>query len=164
MPQGLHPPSSSSSSTEPSKTVTYAAEIVMQFLRDVRSGRDPESASRYLAPRVLEYQLQTEGACSIERTPSDYVLHVRQLLRLFGNFTLQFEDLVAQDDRVFVRWIQRGWHCGSINGEEPTGKPLIELTSAIYRVEAGAIVEYWLQTDRKGLEIQLDRISNGVKR
>jgi predicted ester cyclase len=139
--------------------MTYAAEIVMHFVREVRSGRDPDAAFRYLAPQVMAQEVRAEGVLSLVHTPVTFSAYVRKLLELYGNYTLHVEDLIAQNDRVFVRWTQRGWHCGSINGEEPTGKPLIEMSSAVYRVEAGVIVEYCLQTDRKGLEIQLDRIS-----
>jgi predicted ester cyclase len=65
------------------------------------------------------------------------------------------EDLIAGGDKVFVRWRQNGRHLVSLDGEKPTGAKLVELTSVVYRVENGRIVEYWLQTDRKGLELQL---------
>lgn len=139
--------------------MTNAANLVSEFIRTVRSGRHPGAAARYLAPIVLAHEIRSEGRTTTEQTPADYAAHVRELLELFGNFTLQIEELIAQGGGVFVRWKQRGWHCGSINGEVPTGKPLFEQTSAVYRVEGGMIVEYWLQTDRKGLEAQLDEIA-----
>ena len=69
--------------------------------------------------------------------------------------TFEIEELIAAGDRVFVRWRQAGRHLGSIDGETPSGCPLVELTSAVYRVNGGRIVEYWIQMDRKGLELQL---------
>ncbi len=126
--------------------MTYAAEIVTHFVREVRSGRDPDASFRYLAAKVMAQEVRSEGALNLVHTPATFSAYVRKLLELHGNYTLQIEDVIAQNDRVFVRWIQRGWHFGAINGEEPTGKPLIEMTSAVYQVEAGAIVEYWLQT------------------
>ena len=69
--------------------------------------------------------------------------------------TFEIEELIAAGDRVFVRWRQTGRHLGSIDGETPSGCPLVELTSAVYRVKGGRIVEYWIQMDRKGLELQL---------
>jgi len=133
------------------------ATIVRGFIDEVRSGRDPDAAVRYFAPRVAAHQMIAEGGATIYRTPAEYAAHVREFLTLFGRFDLKVEELIAQGDKVYVRWRQRGRHVGSLGGETPTGAPLVEVSSAIYRVEGGRIVEYWIQTDRKGLEVQLEQ-------
>ncbi len=133
--------------------------VVRGFLRDVRSGKDPDAASRYFAPRIAAHQVTAENETTIIRSPADYAAHVRDFLVLYGRFTLQIEELIARNDRVYVRWRQVGRHLGSINGEPPTGAPLTELTAAVYRVDSGRIAEYWIQSDRKGLDLQLERAS-----
>ncbi len=131
------------------------ATIVRAFLSEVRTGKDPDSAHKYFTPKVLAHQLTSEGVTTLVRTPDDYAAHVRDFRRLFGEFRFQVEELIADGDKVFVRWRQEGCHCAPIAGEKPTGKPLIEITSVVYRVRGSRIVEYWLQTDRKGLEVQI---------
>jgi predicted ester cyclase len=42
-----------------------------------------------------------------------------------------------------------------LSGYAATGQPLVEIASAVYRVEKGKIVEYWIQIDRLGLDAQL---------
>lgn len=133
------------------------ASVVRGFMDEVRSGRNPAAAERYFAPRVAAHQMTSEGGATIDRTPADYAAHVREFLALFGRFDFRVEELIAQGDRVYVRWRQTGRHIGSLDGEAPTGAPLVEVSSAVYRVERGRIVEYWIQTDRKGLEMQLQR-------
>jgi predicted ester cyclase len=130
-------------------------DVVAGFLRDIRSGAHPERAERYMAARVAAHQLLSEGQVTILRTPSDYAGHVRDFRRLFGPFELRVEEILADGDRVYVRWHQAGRHLGSVEGEPPTGRALNEIGSAVYRVSGGRIVEYWIQTDRKGLELQL---------
>lgn len=137
--------------------------IVRGFIAEVRSGRDPDLAGKYLADRVLAHQITSEGETTIERTPAEYAAHVREFAAAFGAFRLTLEQLVAQRDLVFVRWKQQGLHLQSLSGEAPTGGPLIEITSVVYRVQKGRIVEYWLQTDRKGMEIQLERLVGNEK-
>ncbi|MFF5422580.1 ester cyclase, partial [Streptomyces misionensis] len=39
----------------------------------------------------------------------------------------------------------------------PTGAQVTAMTSAVYRVEDGLIVEYWIQIDRQGITAQLER-------
>jgi predicted ester cyclase len=132
-----------------------AETVVRGFLRDVRAGRDPDAASRYFAESVAAHQVQSEGVTTVQRTPREYATHVREFLATYGNYTFEIEELIAVGDRVFVRWKQTGRHLRSINGETPSGRPLIELASVVYRVAGGRIVEYWIQIDRKGLELQL---------
>lgn len=138
-------------------TADDPAMIVRGFMDEVRSGRDPDAAGRYFAPRVAAHQMISEGGATIYRTPADYAAHVREFLTLFGRFDFKVEELIAQGDKVYVRWRQRGHHMGSLDGEKPTGAALVEVSSAVYRVEGGRIVEYWIQTDRRGLEIQIEQ-------
>lgn len=131
--------------------------VVMGFLRDVRSGRHPDLAGAYLAPVVQAHQVTSEGERTIERTPQEYADHVREFLTLFGDFRFEVEECFAAGDRVYVRWRQTGRHLASFDGEQPTRAPLTDISSAVYRVRRGQIVEYWIQTDRLGLELQLER-------
>ncbi len=132
-------------------------DVVRGFLGDVRSGRDPDAVSRYFAPKVKAHQVTSEGESTVVRTPIEYANHVREFIDLFGRFDFKVVETLAQGDRVYVRWQQTGRHLGSFGGERPTGVPLTDISSAVYRVERGRIVEYWIQTDRKGLELQLER-------
>jgi len=133
-------------------------DVVSGFLRDVRSGRDPDAAARYFATTVQAHQVASEGETTVARTPADYAAHVRDFVAAFGPYKFEVEEILASGDRVFVRWRQTGWHRRTLAGERPTGKSLTEITSVVYRVEGGRIREYWLQTDRKGLELQLERL------
>ena len=45
-------------------------EVVAVFLREVRSGRHPEWADRYLAPHVVAHQLVAEAPADVDRTPA----------------------------------------------------------------------------------------------
>lgn len=131
--------------------------VVRGFFRDVRSGAHPDWADHYFAPLVTAHQVTSEGESRVIRTPGAYATHVRKFLDLFGEFRLELVDVLASDDKVYVRWRQTGRHLVSLGGEAPTGAPLVDIASAVYRVRRGRIVEYWIRSDRKGLEIQVGR-------
>ena len=133
--------------------------VVKGFLDNVRSGRDPDAAARYLAPKVQAHQVTSEGETTVVRTPQDYAGHIREFLATYGRFSLRVDDMIAQGDRVFVRWRQEGHHVGPVDGERPTGGPVTAIATAVYRVRDGRITEYWIQEDRKGLEVQIQRLS-----
>lgn len=132
-------------------------EVVQRFFQLVRSGMQPDAAHDYMAEQVLAHQMTAENETTVHRTPSNYADHVREMLDAYGTFQLEIQELLSQDDRVYVRWKQTGIHIGEVDGYPPTGKPIIEIASAVYRVEHDKIVEYWIQIDREGIRAQLER-------
>ncbi len=141
----------------PSKTPAMkpSVAIVEDFLLVVRSGKDPNRAGEYLAPQVLAHQVNAENPVTVTRTPQLYADHVREFLKLYGPFDFQITELIGQEDKVYARWKQTGRHLAEVDGYPPTGLPLVELASAVYRLENGKIAEYWIQIDRLGFERQL---------
>ncbi|MDR6882341.1 ester cyclase [Bacillus sp. 3255] len=132
-------------------------EVVQQFFHHVRSGSQPDSAHRYMAEHVLAHQVTAEKETTVRRTPANYADHVREMIAAYGSFQLEIQELIAQNDRVYVRWKQTGTHIGEVDGYAPTGKPVVEIASAVYRVENERIAEYWIQIDRQGIALQLQR-------
>lgn len=118
-----------------------AKQIVRDFLLEVRSGKNPDAASKYMAPVVKANQVVSEESLQISRTPAHYAEHVREMLAEYGNFDFEIEELICENDKVYARWNQVG------NG-------IRAVTSCVYRLEAGLIVEYWIQIDRLGIELQ----------
>jgi predicted ester cyclase len=129
--------------------------VVREFLKNVRSGLRPDDARLYMADTVLAHQVISENPTTVKRTPENYTSHVNEFKRLFGNYTFEITELLTSKDKVYVRWTQTGRHMAEIDGFEPTQLPLIEYTSAVYRVENKKIVEYWIQMDRLGFDLQL---------
>lgn len=132
-------------------------QIVRTFFEEVRSGHDLDYANRLMSAQVLAHQVISEEEVTVTRTPSDYADHVREMIEAYGQFSLEIQELLAQGDKVYVRWRQTGTHVGEVDGYSPTGLPVIEMASAVYRVEDERIAEYWIQIDRLGIEKQLER-------
>ncbi|MEO2215283.1 ester cyclase [Paenibacillus amylolyticus] len=134
-----------------------AEQIVRTFFEEVRSGRNPDYASIVMAEQVLAHQVISEDEVTVTRTPSNYADHVREMIEAYGEFSLEILELLTQGDKVYVRWRQMGTHIGEVDGYSPTNLPVIEIASAVYRVENEQIAEYWIQIDRLGIEKQLER-------
>jgi predicted ester cyclase len=110
-----------------------------------------------MAEQVLAHQVVSEEEVTVNRTPSQYADHVREMIQAYGEFSLEIQELIVQGDKVYVRWRQEGIHMGEVDGYTPTHRPVIEIASAVYRVENERIAEYWIQIDRLGIEKQLER-------
>ncbi|WP_367867756.1 Rid family detoxifying hydrolase [Pedobacter sp. WC2423] len=130
-------------------------QLIRRFLEEVRSGKNPDRAGLYMADTLLAHQLNAEAETTVTRTPQNYAEHVKEFLTLYGNFHFEITEIIAEGDRVYVRWKQTGKHLATIDGHPATGKPIIEIASAVYRLENGKIKEYWIQIDRLGFEKQL---------
>ena len=77
---------------------------------------------------------------------------------LASQFTVQ--DVVAEGDRVVVRWTQDGTHVGEFAGIPPTDKTFTIGGIDIYRVEDGALCEHWHMVDQLSILGQLGVLPN----
>ncbi|MFJ5565267.1 ester cyclase [Lysinibacillus xylanilyticus] len=132
-------------------------QIVKKFFEEVRSGNNPDYATELMADQVLAHQVISEEESTVLRTPTDYADHVKEMVEAYGDFSLEIQEFMVQGNKVYVRWKQVGTHVGEVDGFQPTSLPVIEIASAVYRIEEEKIVEYWIQIDRAGIEKQLNR-------
>ncbi|MFJ6207927.1 ester cyclase [Lysinibacillus sp. NPDC092081] len=130
-------------------------QIIRKFFKEVRLGKKPDYSNQLMAEQVIAHQIVSEEEQTVLRTPKDYADHVREMIKAYGNFSLEIQELLADGNKVYVRWKQIGTHVGEIDGYKPTGLPVIQMASAVYRIENEKISEYWIQIDRLGIQKQL---------
>ncbi|EOP54576.1 hypothetical protein IKQ_02196 [Bacillus cereus VDM053] len=131
-------------------------QIVRKFFEEVRSGNNPDYSNQLMAEKVLAHQIVSEEEQTVCRTPKDYAEHVREMIEVYGNFSLEIQEFLVQGSKVYVRWKQVGTHLRETDGYQPTGLPIVQMASAVYRIEDGKISEYWIQIDRSGIQNQFD--------
>ena len=73
----------------------------------------------------------------------------------FPDFKSTIEDMLAEGDKVVVRWTGRGTHKGEFMGIAPTGKQVTVTGISIIRIVGGKIVEEWTEMDNLGAMQQL---------
>ena len=86
----------------------------------------------------------------------EYREYMAETHEAFPDLTITFEDVVAEDDLVTVRYTGSGTHEGEYEGIEPTGETVDLSGMRIVRVEDGKIAEAWGQRDDLGTLAQLD--------
>jgi steroid delta-isomerase-like uncharacterized protein len=77
----------------------------------------------------------------------------------FPDLHSQVEDLVAEENKVVVRFSGRGTHTGELMGIPPTGKVVTLAGIEISRIVDGKIVEAWSQLDSMSMMVQLGVVS-----
>ena len=85
-----------------------------------------------------------------ERGPAAFGGVITALRGAFPDLVYTIEDVVAEGDRVAVRWTWRGTHQHAFRSFAPTGKPVTNTGFAIFQVTDGKLSRAWLETDRLG--------------
>ena len=73
----------------------------------------------------------------------------------FPDVHFTIDDLIAEGERVVIRWTVTGTHKGELQGIAPTGKHLTVTGMAMSRFVKGKVVEDWINFDALGLLQQL---------
>jgi predicted ester cyclase len=72
---------------------------------------------------------------------AEYVVSTMHTAHPDLRFTI--DDLVAEGDRVTIRWTLHATNTGALFGREPTGRPVEYAAIAIFRLADGLIAERW---------------------
>lgn len=81
--------------------------------------------------------------------------HVETAREAFSDATVIIEDMIAEEDKVFVRFTFEGTHQGPFGGIEPTGRRISGTNMVLMRLEEGKIAERWAVSDSLGMLQQL---------
>lgn len=93
-----------------------------------------------------------------QKGPLAFAETVRGLRQGFPDIQWTVEDLIAEGDKVVVRWSWKATHSGSFRGFAPTHKALTDHAIAIYQFRDQQVVQAWLETDRLGFLQQIGLI------
>ncbi len=105
-----------------------------------------------IAPNFICHAIPPE----LPKGPQGFNQFYAWLRSAFPDIRFTVNDLIAENDKVVVRWT---WHCthtGNYIEIPPTGKKISVDGIAIYRIENDKIVERWVQLDINGMMKQME--------
>ena len=91
-----------------------------------------------------------------EKGPEAFKRTVMGLKTAFPDIHYAVNDVVAEGDKVAVRWRWSGTHKGAFRTFAPTGKAMTNTGTAIFQLRDGKIVAASLETDRLGFLQQME--------
>lgn len=97
-----------------------------------------------------------------DKGPAGFKAVVVGLRTAFPDLHYTVEDVVAEGDRVAVRWRWTGTHAAPFRAFPATGKAVTNTGSGIFRLAGGKIVAATLETDRLGFLEQIGAVPPGV--
>jgi predicted ester cyclase len=119
---------------------------------------DQTSKNKALMRRIYEEMWnQPNAALASEffERPAGVERFVSQFLVSFPDLQHSVEDMIAEGDRVAVRFIARGTHRGQWLHFAPTGMPIEYSGVTLARIEGEKIIEHQTWWDKAGLMQQL---------
>lgn len=81
--------------------------------------------------------------------------HIADAESAFPHYAMEAEDIIAEGDRVVVRFTIRGVHKGDFMGIPPTERAIEVPGIIIYRIADAKIADHWIQTDAMAMMQQL---------
>jgi len=130
----------------PLETPDRNKQVVRRLYEDCINGNRPE-----LLPELISDDFVGQGG----KGPSGFGSNIDSLRTGFPDVRFTVHDLVAEGDRVVVRWTWEATHTGTFQVWAPSGKRATNSGIAIYQLERGKVVRVWLEADRLGVLQQI---------
>ena len=130
--------------------------LVRRYFEDAR--HDPDICDEIFASHFQFHTIQRASITqqSVESDPQSEKAAYEWLSKTWSpNWQMTVDEIIAEDDRVMVRWTFSGTQVGEYSGLLPTNKDVTYSGINIFRIENGKIAEIWDIYDRLWLWQQL---------
>jgi predicted ester cyclase len=97
-----------------------------------------------------------------EKGPAGFGHNVEELRVGFPDIHFMVGDLVAEGDRVAVRWTWSGTQTGQFREIPPSNKRVSNSGMAFYQMREGKVFRAWVETDRLGALQQMGVVPAGA--
>ncbi len=136
-------------------TIEENKAVARRYFEDARL--NPDVCDEIFAPVFRFHTIQHASFTpqEVESTPQSEKEAYRWLQTVWGDWRMTIDEMIAEGDRVMVRWTFRGTQQGEYMGLSPTQKTVTYAGINIFRIEDGRIAEVWDIYDRLWLWQQL---------
>jgi predicted ester cyclase len=121
--------------------------LLSRFYKEVYVDWNMALADEVLSPQFTSHDWPNDGPTGPQAF-RDYYAAIRSAV---PDARYEVDDLIAEGEKVVVRWTLLGTHQGDCGGIAPTGRPIALKGIAIYRVDDGKLMERWVVSDLHGL-------------
>jgi predicted ester cyclase len=131
-------------------------DVVVRLVEDCVNSHRPELLDRFVAADVRIHP-GTPGSAPDTEGIEPLRASFRRFRTTFPDLHVVLDDVLAEGDRVAVRWTGTGTHSGELAGIPPTGAAVSWGGMDVYRLAGGRVVEWWRTEDLVWLLAQLGR-------
>jgi steroid delta-isomerase-like uncharacterized protein len=124
--------------------------LARRWFEDLFSRGNLDVANEILSAEFVDHQTHED-----ERGLEELKAYVTIYRAAFPDIQDTLEQIVAEGDKVVVRWTSRGTHQGEFMGAAPTGRHVTFTGMRLFRIAENKIAESWVNIDERGLQEQL---------
>lgn len=118
--------------------------IARRFYDEIWNHKNLDQLNELLTPDYIWHEPSTisdlQGLERAKQFLNDYFV-------AFPDYRVAIDDMIAEADRVAVRWTAYGTHQGPLKGIPATGKSIMIPGISILRMKQGKCSEYWTSLD-----------------
>ena len=122
-------------------------ELARRFYKEVYGDWNMALVDEVLSPGFTSHDWPNDGRTG----PQAFREYYAAIRSAVPDARYDVDDLIAEGDKVVVRWTLLGTHQGDFGGIAPTGLPIALKGIAIYRVADGKLMERWVVSDLHGM-------------
>ncbi len=134
---------------------TDAKTVVRRVYDEIWNQHDIEKANELFAPGYVDHDPATPNTA---RGPEAFKAVFNIYHRAFPDTHFTIDEIIAEGDRVAVRWTAQGTHRGDLMGVRPSGQRASITGTGFCVVSNGKIQESWTHWDALGLLRQIGAI------
>lgn len=123
-----------------------AKDLIRRHFEVMWNRGDVSVAAELCAPGVVQHDPFTTRLTDLEA----YVGYLGDVRRAFPDLVLAMDDVVAEGEKVVVRWSFTGTHEGEIRGLAATERKVAFAGMSMYRLVDERIAEIWTSFDTVG--------------
>ncbi len=120
-------------------TIDANKALVRRLFEEVFPAGDPAAVRDLVAEQILDHDPIPGQPAGVDGI--GYVVSTLHTAHPDLRFTV--DDLVAEADRVTIRWTLRGTNTGPMLGRPPSGQPVERSAIVIFRIARGRLAERW---------------------
>jgi steroid delta-isomerase-like uncharacterized protein len=128
---------------------TAIRRLIDEFWNEKNSGVEDE----LFAPDAVIY----DSGVPLPNLGKEFFTSIRTA---FPDIRVTADDMVAEGDKVALRWTSTGTHRGELQGIPPTNRQVTVIGITIYRFAGDRIVEEWNNADTLGMLRQLGVVAS----
>lgn len=125
-------------------------EVARRIYEEVINKRDLDLLDDLVRPDYVEHDPLPGQGTGVDGIKDRFRILIEGL-----DPTFTIEDVIAEGDKVVVRWTNNGTNVGDFLGMPATGRSFSTAGIDIYRVEDGKLAEHWHVVDVFGQMQQL---------
>ena len=120
-------------------TTEESRQFILEYMSAISKDKSEATLDKYVADPALK----------------EHVLYFESGL---PNYQLTPQDIIAEKNKVSVRFVLEGEHQGELLGIAPTGRKVNTAGIIIYEVDNYKIVNHWMHADANALMQQISTV------